>query len=82
MQEILSLIRKGTNAEEKEVAVDERCLRPKDVTKLITSNVKARRILGWKPAVDFEDGIHKTINWYVDGGMTWGYEKHGWQWRY
>jgi CDP-glucose 4,6-dehydratase len=26
--------------------------------------IKARRILGWKPKVDFKNGMNKTITWY------------------
>jgi nucleoside-diphosphate-sugar epimerase len=82
MREILELIRKHTNAEDKEIRIDEKRLRPKDVTVLITSNVKAGKVLGWKPMVDFEEGLRKTIEWYRNNGMNWGYEKHVWQWRY
>ena len=27
---------------------------------------KATRILGWNPKVDFEEGIEKTVKWYLD----------------
>jgi dTDP-glucose 4,6-dehydratase len=82
MNEILTLIRKETHAERKQIIHDKNRLRPRDVEILVTGNSKARKILGWKPTVEFEEGIHKTIKWYIDNKNTWGYEKHAWKWRY
>jgi len=82
MKEILDIIKKELGVEEKDVVVDKSRLRPKDVETLITDNSKARKILGWTPTTAFEDGIRRTIKWYIDNGKMWGYEKHGWLWRY
>jgi dTDP-glucose 4,6-dehydratase len=82
MKDILALIEKETGAKEKQVVVDKNRLRPRDVETLLTDNSKAKKILGWKPTVIFEKGIQKTIQWYLDHGQTWGYEKHRWKWRY
>ena len=82
MREILGLIKKYTRTEGKEVIVDKKRLRPKDVAVSITSNGKAEKILGCKPTVDFEEGLRRTINWYRNAGMSWSYEGRGWQWRY
>jgi len=82
MQEILDLIKKETNAEKKSMVIDKKRLRPKDVTTLIADNKKAKRILGWEPTTSFEEGIRRTVKWYVENGKTWGYEAHGWQWRF
>ena len=82
MKEILSLIKKELGAEEKDAVIDKDRLRPKDVETLITDNSKARKILGWEPMTMFEDGIRRTIKWYIDNGKMWGYEKHEWLWRY
>lgn len=82
MENVLNLIRKVTNAEEKEVMIDKDRLRPKDVETLVTDNKKAGKTLGWKPITTFRQGIRKTIQWYLENGKLWGYEKHGWQWRY
>lgn len=82
MKEILNLIRRETKTEDKEITLDESRLRPKDVDILITKNTKARKLLDWKPTTSFEEGIRKTINWYIENGKTWGYETHKWQWRY
>jgi len=82
MKEVLEIIKKEMDAEEKDVVIDEGRLRPKDVEIMITDNRKARKILGWTPTTEFEDGIRRTIKWYIDNGKTWGYEKHEWLWRY
>lgn len=82
MKEILSLIKKETSVKEKDIVVDQSRLRPKDVETLVTDNSKARKILGWKPETTFEDGIRRTIKWYIDNGKAWWYERHGWLWRY
>jgi len=82
MKGILTLIKKETGAEEKRVILDKSRLRPRDVEILVTDNSKARKILGWSPTTTFIEGIRKTVKWYKDNGQTWGYEKHGWKWRY
>jgi dTDP-glucose 4,6-dehydratase len=82
MKEILDMIKKEIGVEGKDVVVDKSRLRPKDVETLITDNSKARKILGWTSTTAFEDGIRRTIKWYIDNGKLWGYEKHGWLWRY
>lgn len=79
MKDILTLIKKETNAQKKPVVPDKNRLRPRDVETLVTDNTKARKILNWKPTTTFEEGIKKTIKWYKDNNQTWGYEKHGWK---
>ena len=32
---------------------------------------KIREELGWKPEMDFDEGIRKTINWYLDNRSWW-----------
>ena len=82
MKDVLNLIQKETKTQEKEVMIDKNRLRPKDVEMLVTDDAKARKLLGWKPKTTFQEGIQKTIQWYKDNSQTWGYEKHGWKWRY
>jgi dTDP-glucose 4,6-dehydratase len=82
MEDILTLIKKETGAQEKPVVLDKNRLRPRDVEILVTDNTKAKKTLGWKPTTTFEHGIQKTIKWYKDNEQKWGYEVHGWKWRY
>ena len=42
-----------------------------------TANIdKAERLLGWRPQVSFEDGLQRTIAWYMDNRTWW--EKQLW----
>lgn len=82
MREILELIKKEMHTEDKKVVSTAERLRPRDVDMLVSSSTKARKTLGWKPSVTFEEGIRKTVQWYSENGQTWGYEKHRWKWRY
>ena len=38
--------------------------RPGDVRRFIGSNSIAKKIINYKPKVDFEEGLRRTINWY------------------
>jgi len=33
------------------------------------SNAKARRVLGWEPAVGVEDGLVRTVDWLTTQGF-------------
>ena len=41
-------------------------LRParSEVERLLSDNSKARRVLGWTPAVTLEDGLQRTVDWF------------------
>jgi len=41
------------------------------VQKHIASYAKAERLLGFKPAVGFDDGLKKTIRWYMENRTLW-----------
>ncbi len=82
MKEILHLISKETNTQQKEVKLDKNRLRPNDVATLVANNTKARKILGWKPNINLKEGIQKTIQWYNQNDQLWGYERSGWEGRY
>ena len=34
-------------------------------------NTKIQRTLGWQPEVSFEDGLQKTIRWYLENRAWW-----------
>jgi len=82
MSRILQMIKRATGNGEKPVVEDSTRLRPKDVTSLMSSKAKAQRLMSWKPEVEFEQGLKKTIEWYMNNGHAWTYEKCGWHWRY
>ena len=45
--------------------------RPGQVKRHISSTDKAVQILGWKAAMDFDEGIIKTISWYQQNPDWW-----------
>jgi nucleoside-diphosphate-sugar epimerase len=38
--------------------------RPTEIWRMCADNSRAKKILGWKPKISFEDGLKKTIEWY------------------
>lgn len=45
--------------------------RPGHVKRLITSYDKAERLLGWHPVMEFDEGLKRTVGWYVDNREWW-----------
>jgi NAD dependent epimerase/dehydratase len=47
------------------VSLDEARLRPPDseVERLVADTTKAKYLLGWKPEVDLDEGLRRTIDW-------------------
>ena len=47
------------------VELDEARLRPPDseVERLVADTTKAKRLLGWEPEVDLDEGLRRTIEW-------------------
>lgn len=41
------------------------------VAKHVSSTNKAFKLLGWRAKTTFEDGIEKTIKWYIDNPRWW-----------
>jgi GDP-mannose 4,6-dehydratase len=82
MSEIIEMTKKLTGATEKEIIHDPHRSRPADVNLLMADWSKAEKLLGWKPEIDFSDGLKKTIDWYAGNGSSWGYEKRGYYWSY
>jgi len=45
--------------------------RPGQVFRHTADATKAKRLLGWQPAIDFEAGLAKTIEWYQNNRAIW-----------
>ena len=43
--------------------------RPGDYEGKEASNEKIKRLLGWEPKIDFEDGMKETIDWFKQNGF-------------
>ncbi len=45
--------------------------RPGHVKRLIASYDKAKRLLDWQPKMDFDEGLKKTVEWYIKNREWW-----------
>lgn len=52
------------------IEIDSSRFRPYDVTRLRCDNSKARKILGWKPEVELEVGLRRTVDWMRQHSIT------------
>ena len=50
---------------ELDVTTDERRVRPgaSEVMRLISNNKKAQRLMGWRPQVNLDEGLRRTIDY-------------------
>lgn len=49
--------------------------RPGQVRRHCAATAKGEKLLGWKPAVSFEQGLEKTVAWYRDHPAWWEEQK-------
>ena len=47
------------------VKVDPRYFRPTEVQSLLGDYTKAKQKLKWKPKINLNQGISKTVDWYI-----------------
>jgi len=55
--------------------VDESRLRPWDVDRLICDAGKLREYTGWRPEINFNAGLKKTVAWFVENGEKWDFRE-------
>jgi|TARA_B100001971_G_C17734811_1_gene307771 nucleoside-diphosphate-sugar epimerase len=54
---------------ENEVSIEYVKARPGGYQGKEASNDKIKRLLGWEPRVDFEEGMRRTIDWFKSNGF-------------
>jgi len=59
-----------------EIQTDKSRLRPLDVDLLECDYSKVKRITGWEPKVSIEEGLRRTVDWYLTNGKRWIWEKY------
>jgi len=82
MRELVDLIREITGKYDKEIMLDKDRIRPVEVMNVMANTRKAEKLLGWRAEIEFREGLKRTVEWYLEHGMTWEYERRGWYWRY
>ncbi|HID90595.1 TPA: NAD-dependent epimerase/dehydratase family protein [Candidatus Bathyarchaeota archaeon] len=45
--------------------------RPGHVRRLVGDYTRAKEIMGWRPRTSFEEGLRKTIDWYINNEWWW-----------
>ena len=50
----------------KSVTAEYRPSRPGDIQHSQSDTSRARNQLGWQPAVDFSEGLRRTVDWYAE----------------
>lgn len=57
------------------IKVEQSKLRPYDVTRLVCDSSKLRTLTGWKPEIEIEEGLKRTVEWYKLNGCMWEWER-------
>jgi len=76
IEELALLIGKIMGYKNIKINIDKSKLRPLDVTMLQCDFSKANKLTGWAPQIDIEEGLKRTVNWYMSNGQRWVWEKN------
>lgn len=49
-------------------------LRRREISSFVCDAAKLRRRTGWSPATSIEDGLRRTVEWYLRHGRSWHWE--------
>ena len=74
IEQIAKLIGELMGHKEIKINVDKARLRPLDVQQLQCNNTKMSKLTGWKPTVDFKQGLKNTIDHFKESGSKWLWE--------
>jgi nucleoside-diphosphate-sugar epimerase len=75
IKELAYLVGRLIGHESIEIKVESSRLRPLDVNLLQCNYSKAKSYTGWEPKVDIEEGLKRTIEWYMKNGKQWTWER-------
>lgn len=56
------------------IVVDERRLRRYDIDVFCCDSTLIQKLTGWEPRVGFEEGLKKTVDWFIQNGRKWIWE--------
>jgi nucleoside-diphosphate-sugar epimerase len=57
-----------------DIRVDERRLRRLDIELFQCDPTKIHEATGWKPKVELEEGLRRTVDWFLAHGSRWIWE--------
>lgn len=63
---IIDLIKKIIEHSGRGLKIEHDLSKPTIPTSLFLDCSKAKELLGWEPKIDIDEGIHKTLNWYIN----------------
>jgi nucleoside-diphosphate-sugar epimerase len=59
-----------------EIEIEKSKLRPLDVDVLQCDYTKVKKYTCWEPTVSIEEGLKRTVEWYMENGKRWIWEKY------
>lgn len=71
VDEVAETIARVMGVKTMEIRLDPRRLRRRDIDRFLCDNTKLRRITGWDPTVDLEEGIRRSVAWFRGNGEQW-----------
>jgi nucleoside-diphosphate-sugar epimerase len=75
VEELANLVGKLMGHYSIEIKIEDSRLRPLDVNLLQCDSTKAKKYTGWEPKVNIEEGLKRTIEWYMKNGKRWVWER-------
>jgi len=75
IEELAYLIGKIMGHGDIKINIDNSRLRPMDVNLLQCDYSKIKKYTGWEPEVGIEEGLKRTIEWYMKNGKQWIWER-------
>ena len=73
IEELVSMIAKIMDVPDYEIVIDPARFRKLDIEMFYCNNSRLKS-LGWKPLVGIEEGLRKTVEWYISHGSRWSWE--------
>jgi dTDP-glucose 4,6-dehydratase len=74
VEEVTHTIGKILGRQDLDITIDKTRLRPLDVNTLQCDYSKVQKYAGWRPRTDLEDGLKRTVRWFLDNGKQWSWE--------
>jgi nucleoside-diphosphate-sugar epimerase len=75
IKEIAYLVGNLIGYDDIKIEIENLRLRPRDVTLLQCDYSKAKTYINWEPEVDIREGLKRTIEWYIENGKHWTWER-------